>query len=252
MEKLDNEMRLGGRKPDEMRKIEWLESPAPAAASSLTVKIGNTHVICAVSIQDRVPRWMHVQHIPGGWLTAEYRMLPYANPSRGMRESSMGKIGGRTHEIQRLIGRSLRSVVDLEALGKRTVWVDCDVLQADGGTRTAAITGAYTALRLAVDGWLKSGLIEKDPIAEPIAAISVGLRGETALLDLCYEEDAEADVDMNVVMTESGKFIEVQGTAEETPFSRPQLQDMLALAEKGVGELITEQKSFISSVSSSV
>ena len=249
MEKLDNGMRIDGRKPDELRKIDWVQSPAPSAASSLTVKVGNTHVICAVSIQDRVPRWMHVQNIPGGWLTAEYRMLPYANPSRGMRESSMGKIGGRTHEIQRLIGRSLRAVFDLEALGKKTIWIDCDVLQADGGTRTASITGAYAALRLAVDQWLKAGIIEKDPIIEPIAAISVGMRGDTALLDLCYEEDSAADVDMNVVMTASGKFIEVQGTAEEAPFSRDAMENMLALAEEGVNMLIDEQNRFIATVS---
>lgn len=181
MEEVANGQRLGGRNLDQLRDIEWIESPAPAAASSLTIKVGNTHVICAVSIENRVPRWMYTQNIPGGWLTAEYRMLPYANPSRNTRESSRGRLGGRTHEIQRLIGRSLRAIIDLEALGKRTVWVDCDVLQADGGTRTASITGAFAALRLAANSWIQAGLMKTDPIEEAIAAISVGVRGDHVL-----------------------------------------------------------------------
>ena len=210
--------------------------------------MGNTHVVCVANIEERVPRWMYVQKIVGGWLTAEYRMLPYSGTTRKNRESSMGRLGGRTHEIQRLIGRSLRAVVDLEALGKNTVWIDCDVLQSDGGTRTASITGAYVALRIAVNRWIKAGILKKNPLTDSLAAISVGLRNDTALLDLCYEEDAAADVDMNVVMTGSGKFIEVQGTAEESPFSREQMQDMLTLAEKGVAELLEEQHHFIDNI----
>ncbi len=235
-------MRTDGRKQDEMRKVEWVLSPAPSASGSVVIKLGQTHVICAVTIQNRVPRWMMQQNVEGGWLTAEYRMLPYANPERGIRESSQGKIGGRTHEIQRLIGRSIRAVVDLKSLGRKTIWIDCDVLQADGGTRTASVTGAYTALRLAVDECLRKGLLEKNPIKEPVAAVSVGMRGGNALLDLCYEEDSDADVDMNVVMTASGKFIEIQGTAEEEPFSAEDMQSMMGLAKKGIRELVGEQE----------
>jgi ribonuclease PH len=245
MAELEKGMRIDGRKPDELRRVEWLANPAPAASGSVTIKIGNTHVICAVTVEDRVPRWMHVQNVPGGWLTAEYRMLPYANSSRGTRESSIGRIGGRTHEIQRLIGRAMRAVVDLQALGKRTIWIDCDVIQADGGTRTASITGAYCALRVAVDRLLRSKALEKDPISEPLSAVSVGIRGGTALLDLNYEEDSTADVDMNVVMTASGKFIELQGTAEEVPFSEEQMQEMMALARKGIASLLDTQKTII-------
>lgn len=248
MAAMNEDVRIDGRKPDELRPVEWSNSPAPSAAASVTIKVGNTHVVCVANIEERVPRWMYVQKVAGGWLTAEYRMLPYAGTERRTRESSIGKIGGRTHEIQRLIGRSLRAVVDLAALGKNTVWIDCDVLQSDGGTRTASITGAYVALRIAVNRWLKAGILKKDPFTDSLAAISVGLRDNTALLDLCYEEDSAADVDMNVVMTGSGKFIEIQGTAEETPFSREQMQDMLALAEKGVTELLEEQNRFIESV----
>lgn len=238
-------VRIDGRESDDLRVIEWVQNPAPAATGSVTIKIGNTHVICAVTIENRVPRWMNMQNVSGGWLTAEYRMLPYANSDRGTRESSRGRIGGRTHEIQRLIGRSLRAVVDLETLGRNTIWVDCDVLQADGGTRTASITGAYVALRMAVDSLLKRDMLSKDPLVEPVAAVSVGLRGGQPLLDLCYEEDSEADVDMNVVMTASGKFIEVQGTAEESPFSAEQMQTMLDLAQKGIGNLVAAQNRFL-------
>ncbi len=243
---IEKGMRTDGRESDELRKVEWTLSPAPAASGSVIIKLGQTHVICAVTIQNRVPRWMLQQNVEGGWLTAEYRMLPYANPERGIRESSQGKIGGRTHEIQRLIGRSIRAVVDLKSLGRKTIWIDCDVLQADGGTRTASVTGAYAALRIAVDSFLRKGALDKDPIREPVAAVSVGMRGESALLDLCYEEDSDADVDMNVVMTASGKFVEIQGTAEETPFSYDQMQEMLALAKKGVEELVLEQKMIVS------
>lgn len=248
MTEIESGKRIDGREPDQLRTIEWVPAPAPAATGSVTIKVGNTHVICAATIENRVPRWMHIQNMPGGWLTAEYRMLPYANPDRGTRESSRGRIGGRTHEIQRLIGRSLRAVVDLEALGKKTIWIDCDVLQADGGTRTASITGAYVALRMAVDKLLKRDILERDPVAEPVAAVSVGLRGEEVLLDLCYEEDSAADVDMNVVMTASGKFIEVQGTAEESPFSSEQMQALLDLARNGIQNLVAVQKDFLATV----
>jgi ribonuclease PH len=233
--------RADGRKPDELRPVEIVASIAPNAKGSALVRAGKTQVICAVSVDSDVPRWMKVQKVPGGWLTAEYGMLPYSTPSRTRREVADGKPGGRTHEIQRLIGRSLRAVTDLERLGPRTVWIDCDVLQADGGTRTAAITGSYVAFRLAVDAMLREGTLKEDPLRESVAAVSVGLVGGHPLLDLCYEEDAAADVDMNLVMTGSGRFIEVQGTAEESPFAKRDLSRLLALGEKGIRALLRKQ-----------
>ena len=188
---------------------------------------------------------MRVQKKGGGWLTAEYSMLPYATKERTSRESTLGKVGGRTQEIQRLIGRALRAVVDLDKLGPRTLWVDCDVIQADGGTRTAAITGAFVALRLAITRLMKDGILDEDPMVEAVAAVSVGVVGGQAVLDLCYAEDVAADVDMNVVMTASGRFVEVQGTAEEQPFSKAEMQTMLTLAEKGVLELLALQQSAV-------
>jgi len=175
---------------------------------------------------------------PGGWLTAEYSMLPYSSGERIRRESSTGKPSGRTQEIQRLIGRSLRAVVDLEKLGPRTLWVDCDVLQADGGTRTASVTGAFMALRIAVDKMRRDGRLKEDPIREAVAAVSVGIVGGTAMLDLCYAEDAAAEVDLNLVMTASGRFVELQGTAEESPFSAAQLEAMLRLGRSGIKQLL--------------
>lgn len=203
--------------------------------------MGNTQVICGVGIEEIVPRWMQKQKEEGGWLTAEYSMLPYSTQDRSRRENS-GRISGRTQEIQRLIGRSLRAVMDLKKLGPRTLYVDCDVLQADGGTRTASITGAFVALRSAVNSLLDRGVIFEDPIVEEVAAISVGLLKDGPCLDLCYVEDVAAEVDMNVVMTASGKFIEVQGTAEGEPFNRSQLDQLTQLAEAGIGDLITLQR----------
>jgi len=233
--------RADGRKEDELRPVKFKKNAAPAAAGSVLVKMGNTQVLCAVSVEGSIPRWMREQGIAGGWITAEYSLLPYATTERSRRESTMGKVGGRTQEIQRLIGRSLRAVTDLEKLGTRTFWVDCDVIEADGGTRTAAITGAYVALRMAVDKLIKTEALGEDPIREGVAAISVGIVDGRPLLDLCYVEDVAASVDMNVVMTSSGKYVEIQGTAESEPFSGAEADRMLALADKGIRALVEAQ-----------
>lgn len=240
--------RPDGRAPSELRPISFEPGAAPAAAGSVLIRVGNTHVICAAMVEESVPRWMREQKVVGGWLTAEYSLLPYSTRPRTSREVNSGRVGGRTQEIQRLVGRALRSVTDLEKLGSRTIWVDCDVLQADGGTRTAAITGAYVALRLAVNRLMKDGLLKEDPIREAVAAISVGMLGGKALLDLCYEEDVKADVDMNVVMTAGGSFVEVQGTAEGDPFPDADLQKMLALAKKGITSLLKTQRAVLTRV----
>ena len=233
--------RADGRAPDELRTIRFIPDPAPAAAGSVLVEFGRTRVICGASIEDGVPRWMRAQNVTGGWLTAEYSILPYATKPRSSRESSTGKVSGRTQEIQRLIGRSLRAVTDLDRLGERTIWIDCDVLEADGGTRTASVTGAWVALRRAVNKLLKEGALKEDPLREAVAAVSVGIVEGRPLLDLCYTEDLAAAVDMNVVMTASGRFVEVQGTAEEQPYSREELDAMLALAAKGIRKLLKAQ-----------
>ncbi|AKJ64688.1 ribonuclease PH [Kiritimatiella glycovorans] len=238
--------REDGRAADELRTVAIEPGFIRSARGSVLIAMGNTRVICTASVDESVPGWMRAQNVPGGWLTAEYGMLPAATADRNRREVSAGKPGGRTMEIQRLIGRALRAVVDLEKLGRRQIYLDCDVIQADGGTRTASITGAYVALRLAVNHMRNTGLIKENPISEPLAAVSVGVVEKTPLLDLCYVEDSAAEVDMNVVMTASGKFIELQGTAEERPFSRDQLDAMLGLAEKGIGELLELQESVIS------
>jgi len=236
-------MRPDGRKNDELRKIRIARNFVPAAEGSVLIEFGNTRVICTASIEERVPQFLKDQR--RGWITAEYSMLPRATPSRTMRESVAGRVGGRTHEIQRLIGRSLRSVVDMGALGERTVWIDCDVIQADGGTRTAAITGAFITLWEAMTYALSQGLVEKMPIKDYLAAVSVGILDGEPRLDLSYAEDSMADVDMNVVMTGSGRFVEVQGTAEQTPFGREDLNGLISLAEKGIKELIMFQKAEI-------
>lgn len=233
--------REDGRQPDELRPVKFRKNAAPAARGSVLIRMGNTQVLCGASVEESVPRWMRIRDVRGGWVTAEYSMLPYATRERTSRESTRGRVGGRTQEIQRLIGRSLRAVTDLQLLGQRTIWVDCDVLEADGGTRTAAITGGFVALRLAVDGLLRDGLIEKDPIRDAVAAVSVGIVEGCPLLDLAYVEDVAAEVDMNVVMTASGKFVEVQGTAEDEPFSKSEMQKMLSLAQKGIEQLTAEQ-----------
>jgi ribonuclease PH len=205
--------------------------------------MGNTRVICTASIEERVPPFLRDQK--KGWITAEYSMLPRATQTRTTRESSTGRVSGRTHEIQRLIGRALRSVVDLSGLGERTIWIDCDVLQADGGTRTASITGAFICLSDALRYALRNGLIERTPLKDYLAAVSVGVVRGQPMIDLCYSEDSIAEVDMNVVMTGSGKFVEIQGTAEGLPFSKGALDSLVNLAEDGINSLISIQKKSI-------
>ena len=236
-------MRTDGRKANELRALKITPSYIKTADGSVLIEIGATRVICTAKLEERVPPF--VRNSGKGWITAEYGMLPGSSPERIGRESSRGKVGGRTHEIQRLIGRSLRAIADLKSLGERTIWVDCDVIQADGGTRTASITGAYIALAEAARGWLDRGIINSDPIKETVAAVSIGIIDGKILLDLCYEEDSKADVDMNFVMTGSGKFIEVQGTAEHAPFTRKQMERMAEIAQGGIKELIKAQKKVI-------
>ncbi len=233
-------MRKDGRKNDELRPVKIQKGFISTAEGSVLIEMGNTKVICTASLEEKVPPFL--KDTGRGWVTAEYGMLPRATSTRSLRESVVGRISGRTHEIQRLIGRSLRSVVDLDKLGERTVWIDCDVIQADGGTRTAAITGAYVALVEAMRYAVRNGIIEHNPVRNQVAAVSVGVVKGEALLDLCYEEDFNAEVDMNVVMTDDGRFVEVQGTAEAVPFSKETLDRLLLLAEKGVKELIQIQK----------
>ncbi|HEX2100727.1 MAG TPA: ribonuclease PH, partial [Candidatus Synoicihabitans sp.] len=210
---------------------------APHATGSVLVSFGATRVICGATIEPNVPTWMKQQGVKGGWLTAEYSMLPYSTHDRKARDSSRGKVDGRTVEIQRLIGRALRAVLDLEKLGPNTLWIDCDVLQADGGTRTAAITGAYVAARLAVQRLLDAKRISENPLRDSIAAVSVGIVAGRTVLDLPYLEDRDAEVDCNVVMTGRGQFVEVQASGEEATFAPDQLQELLTLAHKGLREL---------------
>ena len=235
-------LRVDKRGSEQLRPFRIRKNFAPGATGSVLVETGHTRVICAVTIEESVPRWMREQKVKGGWLTAEYSMLPYSTEERKPRDISKGKIDGRSQEIQRLIGRSLRAIVDLEKLGARTVWVDCDVLQADGGTRTAAITGAYVALELAIRKLLKTKALLESPIRESVAAVSAGIVNGSPLLDLCYAEDKDATVDMNVVMTGTGRFIEVQGSGEESTFSREEMETMLQLAAKGIEELTRLQR----------
>jgi ribonuclease PH len=208
--------------------------------------VGDTKVICTAKLEERVPQFL--RNSGKGWITAEYGMLPGSSQVRIGREASRGKVGGRTHEIQRLVGRSLRAIADLKRLGEKTIWVDCDVIQADGGTRTASITGAYVALREAVAAWLTKGILVADPIKDSVAAVSVGIIDGKVLLDLSYEEDSRADVDMNFVMTGSGKFVEVQGTAESAPFTGKQMERMTEIAQEGIRELLKAQKKVLASI----
>ncbi|MGN7306244.1 ribonuclease PH [Bacillus subtilis] len=234
-------MRHDGRPHDELRPITFDLDFISHPEGSVLITAGNTKVICNASVEDRVPPFLRGGG--KGWITAEYSMLPRATNQRTIRESSKGKISGRTMEIQRLIGRALRAVVDLEKLGERTIWIDCDVIQADGGTRTASITGAFLAMAIAIGKLIKAGTIKTNPITDFLAAISVGIDKEQGiLLDLNYEEDSSAEVDMNVIMTGSGRFVELQGTGEEATFSREDLNGLLGLAEKGIQELIDKQK----------
>jgi ribonuclease PH len=237
--------RVDGRAADQLRPIRFQNQIAPYAAGSTLIEWGKTRVICGVTIEETVPRWMKEQNVTGGWITAEYSMLPYSTLQRKQRDINKGKIDGRSQEIQRLIGRAMRSALDLEKLGSRTIWIDCDVLQADGGTRTAAITGSFVALSLALKSLQASGKLTVNPIANAVAAVSVGIIGGQPLLDLNYVEDVAATVDMNIVMTGKGEFIELQGTGEEATFTEGELASMLGLARRGVAELLKLQESAI-------
>src|SRR4030095_4686214 len=229
--------RADGRQPDELRPIRFQNHIAPHATGSTLIEWGCTRVICAVCVEELVPRWMKEQNVIGGWITAEYSMLPYSTTQRKQRDITKGKIDGRSQEIQRLIGRSWRAAIDLEKLGSRTLWIDCDVLQADGGTRTAAITGAFVALKLAVRRLLEEGKLSQDPVLNSVAGVRAGVVAGRPLLDLCYSEDVSAAVDLNLVMNGGGQFIELQGSGEEATFSEEELAAMLALGKRGLQQL---------------
>ena len=237
--------RSAHRNPDQLRPLALEAGIAPHASGSVLIGFGATRVICAATIEPKVPSWMKQQGVKGGWLTAEYSMLPYSTLERKPRDITKGRLDGRTVEIQRLIGRSLRAVLDLQKLGEHTLWIDCDVLQADGGTRTAAITGAYLAARLAIQKLLETKKITANPLTDSVAAVSVGIFGGEGLLDLDYVEDKDAEVDANIVMTGRGQFVEVQSSGEESTFSHEQLQQLIALAQKGLQELAGAQTAFL-------
>ncbi|MGL4606110.1 MAG: ribonuclease PH [Eubacteriaceae bacterium] len=232
--------RVDGRKAEELRPMTVIRNFTKHAQGSVLIEVGHTKVICTAMIEDKVPPFLKGQK--QGWITAEYEMLPASTNTRKSRDRNRGKIDGRTMEIQRLIGRSLRSVIDLKKLGERTIWIDCDVIQADGGTRTAAITGSFMALYDALEKSIQEKVITEMPITNFIAATSVGVHNGNVILDLCYEEDSEAEVDMNMVMTDAGEIIEIQGTGEARPFTKDELQKLLALGEAGINELIQFQK----------
>ena len=235
--------RPGGRTENQLRPFSFTPGFVQTAEGSVLVSFGNTRVLANATIENGVPGWL--RNSGRGWVTAEYAMLPRATVTRTPRESERGKIGGRTHEIQRLIGRSLRSVVDMQALGERTIILDCDVIQADGGTRTAAISGAAVALALALNALVKAGTLKASPMRQLIAATSVGIVGGRELLDLCYEEDSQAAVDMNVVMTEDGGLVETQATAERGSYSRAELNRLIDLAEHGIGQILAAQRAIL-------
>lgn len=236
--------RADGRRPDELRKIAAERRYLKFAEGSVLFEMGDTKVICAATVEERVPPFL--AGTGRGWLTAEYAMLPRSSKKRIQREAVSGKVGGRTHEIQRLIGRSLRAIADMQALGERTVYIDCDVIQADGGTRTASVTGAYIAVHDTLSELVKQGLLDSIPLRDSVAAVSVGIVGGVPVLDLNYEEDSKAEVDMNVIMTGDGRFIEVQGTAELSPFSSDEMAELISLASKGIKELTAFQNKAIS------
>lgn len=242
---MSNFSRPDGRACDALREIKFEADFAANATGSVLVSFGDTKVICGAMLEKRVPGWMRAQNVSGGWLTAEYSMLPYSTLDRKTRDASRGKQDGRGIEIQRLIGRSLRAVIDLQKLPGHTLWVDCDVLQADGGTRTASITGAYLAARLAVQKLIDEGKLKENPFSDSIAAVSVGIYEGEPVLDLPYVEDRDASVDFNVVMTGKGEFVELQGTGEEATFSEDELAKLIALAKKGIKELSTMQANFL-------
>lgn len=230
--------RIDGRRPDQLRPVSIERGFMKHAEGSALIKMGDTHVICTASVENRVPHFLVGKNT--GWITAEYAMLPRSTHTRSERETRGTK--GRTQEIQRLIGRALRAVIDLKKLGSRTLWIDCDVLQADGGTRTASISGAYVAVVDAIDKLKNEDRITKNPLGDSVAAVSVGIIGNTPMLDLCYAEDATAEVDMNIVMTGQGNFVEVQGTAEGNPFTFDQMQNLIALGQKGISEITQLQR----------
>jgi len=232
--------RIDGRAYDELRPIKIIPGYQSFAEGSALIKLGKTHVLCSVTAEERVPNFLRGSGT--GWITAEYAMLPRATVTRTQRDSTLGRVGGRNQEIQRLIGRSLRAVADLDALGERTLVVDCDVLQADGGTRTAAITGAYVALYRAMETLQNMGVISSIPLKSAVAATSIGIVNSYMMVDLCYDEDAQAGVDFNVVMTSKGEFVEVQGTAEGRPFNKQSIDDILSLAEKAIQQLFQVQQ----------
>jgi ribonuclease PH len=236
-------MRSDERTHDQLRDTTLTPNYLMHAEGSVLIQAGNTKVICSASVEDRVPQFL--RNTGKGWVTAEYGMLPRATSTRMQREASAGKVGGRTQEIQRLIGRSLRSVTNLPALGERTIWIDCDVIQADGGTRTASITGAFVALALAFEKLRSRGVVNSIPLSDYVAAISVGIVDNEPLLDLAYEDDSRAEVDMNIVKTGNGRYIEVQGTAEAMPFGRDALLTLLDLADAGIKELVQKQKAIV-------
>jgi len=236
-------VRADGRQPDELRPVRFTRHFTKYAEGSVLIEVGDTKVICTASIEEGVPPFR--RDSGGGWLTAEYAMLPRSTGTRNARESARGRLGGRTHEIQRLIGRSLRAVVDFQRLGQRTVWVDCDVIQADGGTRTASITGSFVAVFDALEHLRVHGIIPAVSLYDFVAATSVGIAADGALLDLTYQEDSSCEVDMNVVMTGDGRLIEVQGTAEDQPFARAELDQLLDLATHGVNQLIAMQRNLV-------
>lgn len=233
-------MRTNERKNNELRPVEFIPNYIMHPEGAVLISVGNTKVICTATIENKLPPFMRGQG--KGWITAEYSMLPRATNTRNVRESARGKLSGRTMEIQRLIGRSLRAAVDLEKLGERTIWIDCDVIQADGGTRTASITGSVVAMKLAFDKLVAEGVLKESPLKEHLAAISVGIKDGEVILDLDYEEDSSAEVDMNVIMTESGQFVEIQGTGEEATYSHSELLQMLDVASQGIQQLIEAQK----------
>jgi ribonuclease PH len=239
-------MRNDGRKPDQMRAVKITPDYLAIPEGSALIEVGNTRVICTASIEETVPPFL--RNSGKGWITSEYAMIPRATLTRTPRESSKGRIGGRTHEIQRLIGRSLRAVVDLKKIGERTITLDCDVIQADGGTRTASITGAFVALGLAIEKLMEAKVLKQSPIRDYVAAVSVGIVDGEVALDLPYEEDSRAEVDMNFVMTGAGKFVELQATAEKDPFDDAQLATMMKFARKGAEELIQKQKELLKSL----
>ncbi len=237
-------LRPDGRAPDKLRRVRIIRGYIKHAEGSVLIEVGDTKVICTASVEEgKVPPFL--KGTGTGWITAEYSMLPRSTQTRIIRDITKGRINGRTQEIQRLIGRSLRAVVDLEKLGERTIWIDCDVIQADGGTRTASITGSFIALWDAVNYLIKTGAISDNPIKDYLAAVSVGIYKGEPILDLTFEEDSHAEVDMNVVMTGNGRFVEIQGTAEKEPFDKATLDKLLALAEKGIRELINFQKKIL-------